>query len=118
MSQEIPIFFKSSRRIKPKVKPEQLIPSNTYTDSFPLGATVILSDTNNRIPSFKIYFNLERPLDCAQHSFGRRRVVAHQIFSHTEKGYVTWFGQGSNVLMDDIPKLHKIIKEVEALITA
>ena len=117
MSQEIPIFFKSSRRIKPKVKPEQLIPSNTYTNSFPLGATVILSDTNNRIPSFKIYFNLAKDIGTPT-SFGCRRVVAHQIFSHTEKGYVTWFGQGSNVLMDDIPKLHKIIKEVEALITA
>lgn len=109
------VFYRSSNRIKGKVAPEQILPSNTCTYKFPDGAaTVVLTNVSKEKASFKVYFNGDR--DSGGYQSTTLRAVAEQI--HRDGEYKTHFGQNSWLPTDKIPEITKMINEIEQIVNS
>jgi len=108
------VYYKSSNRIKNIANAGQILPSYTPTHAFPHdGATVVLAQTKNQFPNFRIHIRGKE-----KHSTnyqGQQRsyssVTRVDLVYHNNE-YITSF-YGGGIPLDKLSETMQLVKDIK-----
>ena len=108
------IYYKSNNRIKNIANAGQILPSNTPTHSFPHdGATVVLTQTKNQFPSFRIHLRGKEKHSTnyqgKQYSYSS---VTRVDLDYHDNEYITAF-YGGGIPLDKLSETMQLVKDIK-----
>lgn len=108
------VYYKSNNRIKNIANAGQILPSNTPTHSFPHdGATVVLTQTKNQFPSFRIHLRGKEKHSTnyqgKQYSYSS---VTRVDLDYRNNEYITAF-YGGGIPLNELSETMQLVKDIK-----
>ena len=108
------VYYKSSNRIKNIANAGQILPSYTPTDDFPHdAATVVLTQTKNQFPNFRLYLRgKERHSTNWQGKQYSYSSVTRVDLNYHGNEYLTAF-YGGGIPLDKLSETMQLVKDIK-----
>lgn len=112
------VYYKSNNRIKNIANAGQILSSDTPTHSFPhYAATVVLTQTKNQFPNFKIYLRGKEKHSTnyqgKQYSYSSvTRVDLDYRVGWNTSEYITAF-YGGGIPLDELSETMQLVKDIK-----
>jgi len=108
------VYYKSSNRIKNIANAGQILPSYTPTDDFPHdAATVVLTQTKNQFPNFRLYLRgkEKHSTNYQGQQYSYSSVTRVDLNYHNNE-YITSF-YGGGIPLDKLSETMQLVKDIK-----